>query len=176
MLKLWANHQRLLEAFEQLPVCFCHHDAFRRNLFAQQNEAGSPSTVAIDWAYVGFGRVGEEVGITTANNLIWMEVATDKAKELDQSIFSGYIEGLQAAGWKGDVRLARLGYTVNAALVQGLAWPTVHLEFMQNPEWAHDMEKSIGHSIDEVFEAWAPTQVFLLDLADEAYKLADELQ
>ena len=47
---------------------------------------------------------------------------------------------------------------------------------MQNPEWAHDMEKSIGHPIDEVFEAWAPAQVFLLDLADEAYKLADELQ
>ncbi len=176
MMNLWANHGRLLNAFERLSVCFCHHDAFRRNLFLLQNGAGSRGTVAIDWAFVGFGRVGEEIGITTANNLIWMEVVPDQAKALDQAVFSGYVEGLRDAGWQGDARLARLGYCVNAALVLGLAWPVVHLGFMQEPEWVGLMQKSIGHPIDAIFEAWSATQFFLLDLADEAIKLADELQ
>jgi hypothetical protein len=175
-LKVWENHARLLEAFERLPVCFCHHDAFRRNLFLRQNEAGSHSTVAIDWAFVGFGRVGEEIGITTANNLIWMEVALDQAKALDEAVFAGYVEGLRDAGWKGDARLVRLGYLVNAVLVAGLAWPMIHLGLMQAPEWVDVTQKIIGHPIDEVFEAWSAAQFFLLDLADEAFKLADDLQ
>lgn len=174
--EVWADHQRLLEAFERLPVCFCHHDAYRRNLFAHDNRDGSRATVAIDWAITGFGRVGEEIGMTTANNLLWMEVPSDKAKELDQSIFFGYVEGLEAVGWKGDVRLARLGYTVNAVLLTGLAWPMVHIAPMQNMTWVTQMEATMGHPIGEIMEAWATTQVFLLDLADEAFKLVDELK
>lgn len=173
--KVWKKHQRLLEAFERLPVCYCHHDAFRRNLFARQNAAGAVETVAIDWQITGFGRIGEEVGITTANNLVWMEAPVSEAKELDEAVFSGYIEGLRAAGWRGDVREARLGYTVNAVLLVGMFWPMYHLTAMQEANWVNDMETMIGHPVDDVMKVWASAQLFLLELADEAFRLADEL-
>ena len=51
-----------------------------------------------------------------------------------------------------------------------------HLGFMQEAAWVPQTEKSIGHPIDEILEAWAAAQLFLLDLADEAFKLADELK
>jgi hypothetical protein len=174
---VWAKHQRLLDAFERLPVCFCHHDAFRRNLMLRPNEAGVPVTVAIDWAFTGFGRVGEEVGMTLANDLAWLDVPANKAKELDQILFMGYVEGLQAAGWKGDVRLARLGYIANAVLVIGLSWSTVmiHLKNVEKEKWVQNMEKSYGHPLDELLEAWASTQSFLLELAAEAFTLVDVL-
>jgi Phosphotransferase enzyme family len=170
---LWSNYQPLLEAFEGLPVCFCHHDAFRRNLFAHPDTS---DTIAIDWAIAGFGRVGEEVGMTTANNILWMEVPVSQAKELDQAVFSGYIEGLQTAGWNGDMRLARLGYTANAGLVMGMAWPMFHLENIQNAKAAKEMEAMVGHSFDELMQSWSSAQLFLLDLADEAFKLMDTLK
>jgi hypothetical protein len=50
-LSLWSGHQRLLEGFVKLPITFCHHDAFRRNLLARDHSSG---TVAIDWSLVGF--------------------------------------------------------------------------------------------------------------------------
>jgi hypothetical protein len=37
------------------------------------------------------------------------------------------------------------------------------------------LETMIGHPLDDIMEAWASAQLFLLDLADEAFKLADEL-
>jgi hypothetical protein len=173
--EVWANHQRLLEAFERLPVCYCHHDAFRRNLFARQNAAGAVETVAIDWSITGFGRVGEEIGMATANNLLWMDVPVNKAEELDEAIFSGYIEGLQAAGWQGDVRLARLGYTVNAVIPMGMAWPLFHLTALQDANHENHLETMIGYPLNDIIETWSSVQLFLLDLADEAFRLADGL-
>jgi phosphotransferase family enzyme len=172
---LWKKREQLLQAFERLPVCFCHHDAFRRNLFIRQTETGSPGTVAIDWAYAGFGRVGEEIGITTANNLVWLNVAASKAKELDQTIFSSYVDGLRAAGWQGDVRLARLGCNLNAVLILGLAWPIAHITRIQDAEWRHYVETLIGFPFEDILEAAASAQLFFLDLADEAFKLIEEL-
>jgi hypothetical protein len=176
MYAVLADSQRLLEAFERLPVCFCHHDAFRRNLFASQDSAGSSRTVAVDWAITGFGRIGEEAGITTANNLIWLEVPTDQAKELDQTVFSGYLDGLSAAGWKGDTRLARLGYLSSAVLVTGLACAMLNLDLMGKVDWVALTEHAIGHPVVDVLEAWAAAQLFLLDLADEAFALVDALK
>jgi hypothetical protein len=59
--QFWGQRHDLLRALDHLPVCFCHHDAFRRNLLAR-NVA---ETVAIDWSYTGFGAVGEESGTLT---------------------------------------------------------------------------------------------------------------
>lgn len=42
-------------------------------------------------------------------------------------IFAGYLAGLRAAGWQGDERLARFGFTANAALKVGIADPAIKL-------------------------------------------------
>jgi hypothetical protein len=170
-LKLWSGHQRLLHGFRKLPSCFCHHDAFRKNLMARHN---SDETVAIDWAITGFGRIGEEIGITTAISLSWMTVPASQAKALDEAVFSGYIEGLSDAGWRGDVRMARFGYTVNAFLIAGAALMFWHLGNIQKPEESMaGAENPTGLSRDEAMAQWSEMQFFLMDLGDEAYELLE---
>lgn len=158
----------MLTGFERLPVCFCHHDAFHRNLLARP---GSQELVAIDWSLSGFGRVGEEAGITTAVSLSWLGMSAGKARELDQVVFSGYVEGLRAVGWQGDARLARLGYAVNAFLVMGIAWMLFWYERIQEAEGRSELEAIMGASVDVVIDQWAEVQPFLLDLGEEAYQL-----
>jgi hypothetical protein len=174
-LRLWAVRQPLLAAFERLPICFCHHDAYRRNLLLRTASDGQTETVAIDWAIVGFGRVGEEAGMTTAVSLGFLEAPGHQAGELDQAVFAGYIDGLREAGWHGDRRLARLGYAVNAATVEGIVWMMYCLEQLQTPEGASGLEGLVGHPVDTMIDAWATMQPFLLTLGEEALTLLDEV-
>jgi hypothetical protein len=168
MQRLWTDPESLLQAFERLPVCFCHHDAFRRNLLARRTVAGEDETVAIDWALTGFGRVGEEAGTTTAMSTQYVDVPVSPVRELDQAVFSGYIEGLRASGWRGDARLARLGYTVNALLMT-TAGAFVTAGMLQPPE---QMDATLRRLWDERLEHTAQMLPFFLDLGDEAYALA----
>jgi phosphotransferase family enzyme len=175
--RLLANRQTLLALLDRLPVCLCHHDAFRRNLLARDGVSAEAQTVAIDWSMVGYGGVGEEVGITTAVGLSWLEVSGDQAGELNRIIFEAYLDGLRAAGWQGDVRLTRLGYTITASLVIGVAWAMFMgaLAFSTD-DGVRSIEAAIGHQLDDILEQWAMVQPFLLDLGDEALRLADELE
>ena len=45
---VWSASGMLLDQLESQPRCWCHLDAFRRNLFAVGYK-----TVAIDWAFTG---------------------------------------------------------------------------------------------------------------------------
>jgi hypothetical protein len=174
-LRLWAMRQPLLAAFERLPICFCHHDAYRRNLLLRTTGDGQTATVAIDWGITGFGRVGEDAGMTTAVGLGFLEVPSHQARELDQAVFTGYIDGLREAGWRGDMRLARFGYAVNAATVEGIVWMMHCLEQLQTPEGVSGLEAIVGHPADTMIDAWATMQPFLLDLGEEALTLLAEV-
>ena len=55
-LQLWSERARFLDALEQLPQTFCHHDAFPRNILIRRGTAGQDQPVAIDWAFAGSGR------------------------------------------------------------------------------------------------------------------------
>ena len=123
---LLAHRRTLLALLDRLPACLCHHDAFRRNLFARDGVNAQAQTVAIDWSMIGYGGIGAEIGITTAVGLSFLEIAGDQAKQIDQIAFGSYVEGLRDAGWQGDARLARFGYTATAALVTGAAWADGH--------------------------------------------------
>jgi hypothetical protein len=60
VLRLWTEREELLAALDRLPQVLCHADAGRYNLFARRGDDGAPETVAIDWAFLGRGAVGEE--------------------------------------------------------------------------------------------------------------------
>lgn len=171
ILNLWDHCPQLLAAFERLPVCYCHHDAHRRNLLVRERTDGTPETVAIDWVLTGFGRIGEEAGVTMSVSLELLEVAANQAQALDQAVFSGYIDGLQDAGWAGDVRLARLGYTVNGCFGSILG-NFYFLEFMQTAEGIAFLESFVGQSLAVMVEQWAETLPFCLDRYEEALALA----
>lgn len=171
LVRLWEKRQTLLAAFDRLPTCFCHHDAFRRNLMLRKLENGTLETVAIDWSYTGYGKIGQEIGITTAVALSFLEVDAANAKELDNAIFTGYCSGLRDAGWDGDLQLARFGYVVTAALTTGVAFSTFLAQEIQQPEGRSLAEVIVGHPIKTIIKQQIPMHNFLLDLGDEALDL-----
>ncbi len=174
---LLANAQPLQAMLSRLPRSLCHHDAFRRNLMARDQGDSKFQTVAIDWSMLGYGAVGADIGILTASSLTWMEIAGEQARELDRVIFDAYLAGLRDAGWQGDPRLVRFGYTATAALAIGVARTVIFAALVwANEESARDLENIIGYSRDAVHDQQAIVQPFLLDLGDEALQLMGELK
>ena len=72
--------------------------------------------MAVDWAYAGHGAVGEELEQLVVASLYFFEHAGIAPHDLDAACFAGYVAGLREAGWAGDERLVRLGFTADAAL------------------------------------------------------------
>ena len=176
IMRLWAARQTLLAGLDRLPDCFCHHDAFRRNLMLRQSESGAVETVAVDWSYTGPGKVGQEIAVATAITLQFLEVGADQARDLDEAIFAGYSAGLRDAGWPGDLRLARFGYTVTAALTFGVAFSALFATNWYTAENFDRIEAITEHPIDDIIAQFAVVLPFLLDLGDEALALLPSVE
>ncbi|MCE7985378.1 MAG: hypothetical protein DYG89_29745 [Caldilinea sp. CFX5] len=125
--QLWAERERLLAGLDRLPQTLCHRDAFRRNLMARQRADGREQTVVLDWATIGLGVLGEELVPLFAATLSFVAVPLMRIAKLDELIFAGYVAGLREAGWQGDERLARFGFTALAALKAGVADPATRM-------------------------------------------------
>jgi hypothetical protein len=168
--RLWTERERFLGALDRLPRTFCHHDAFRRNLLHRAGPKGE-ELVALDWAYAGHGAVGEELEQLVVASLFFFEGSGIAPRELDAACFAGYMAGLREAGWVGEERLVRLGFTSAAALrhtvgLLRLVWPVV-----ADPALRPDMEELFGHPLEEVVGAWAELWPFQFALAEEARAL-----
>jgi len=172
---LWAERGLYLDALDRLPQTICHLDIFGRNLFARKTADGDDQTVAIDWAFVGRGPIGADLG-----PLVWMSialggVALDKLQELEQIVFEGYLEGLHEVGWQGDPQHVRLGYT--AATVRFL-FPEIErwLALILDESLHAGFEQSVGLPIGQIFDSnMALVRSFYFDLLDEARKLINIL-
>jgi hypothetical protein len=167
---LWEERERFLTALDRLPRTFCHHGAFRRNLLGWTGPKGD-ELVAVDWAYVGHGAVGEELVSLVLGSLAFFEAVGIAPRELDAACFAGYLVGLREAGWVGDERLVRLGFTAAAALrytvgTLRLVWPEV-IDPALRPAW----EDLFGRPLEEVVESWAELWPFQRGLVEEARAL-----
>jgi hypothetical protein len=127
--KLWAEREMFLDTLDSLPQTLCHRDAFRRNLFARRGVHGQEQTVAIDWAFVGIGALGEEIVAPVATNVGFHEVELDEVYELEKVVFEGYLEGLNDVGWRGDPREVRFCYAISSALRYALPIPNIDYIF-----------------------------------------------
>lgn len=105
-----------MDALARVPQTLCHQDAFRRNLFARKTPEGQDQTVAVDWASVGIGPVGQELVLFVATALDFFDVDLSQAHELDELASAGYSDGLRHAGWRGDMACVRFGYTAARGL------------------------------------------------------------
>ena len=174
VLALWANRELLTGALDRLPRTFCHHDAFRRNLFAGSRKTGTSGTIAIDWQIAGTGAVAEDIVPLVGITLQFMNLEPAKLKDLEDAVLAGYIAGLQDAGWRGDERIVRFGYAAAAALFIGVAtigcWPSVAHE-----SWYLATERAIGYPIDAIIANFGEMQDHFLDLGDQALELQELL-
>ena len=174
VLQLWASYDALLATLGQLPQTFCHLDAYRPNLFIRRDAQGANQTVAVDWVFTGIASVGEEIANLLAASLIWFEYDAVEARSLDEAVFSGYLNGLRDAGWREDSRLVRLGYTATCALrwgVVGLWW----LQDLGDPTKQAGLENHWNRPLAELVSQWARTTNYILGLAQEAYRLQQDL-
>jgi hypothetical protein len=168
VLRFWDERDALLAAHDRLPRTFCHHDAFRRNLFARRGGDGRDETVAIDWAFAGTGAVGEELTYLVMSSVLFFAVDAGRLGELDRAASEGYLAGLRAAGWSDDARLARLGYALSCAL-----FCAAHTFGMTAPDEARraQRERVFGRPYEQIADCVAQLRRFALDRADEARQL-----
>lgn len=174
VLRLWDSYDSLLATLDKLPQTFCHLDAYRPNLFLRHAADSSSQTVAVDWVFTGIAAVGEEIANLLAASLIWFEYDATDAHSLDEAVFHGYLAGLQDAGWREDPHIARLGFTAACALRWGLVglWWLLALE---DAGERAELEADWNHPLPELVSQWAKTEIYLLNLADEAYQLQKDI-
>jgi hypothetical protein len=171
LLVLWAERGALIGNLRRLPQSFCHRDANRSNLFARDEPNGLAQTVAVDWAFAGAGAIGEEIAQLVTSSLLRVKIGASDSVRLDEIVFGGYIEGLRDAGWRGDPRIARLGYATSAALRWGI--PGLFGLVYVLVEGKHaEAERKFGLPIENLMEQWGKVVCFLLDLANEARDLS----
>jgi len=169
---LWDTREAFLQALDRLPQTLCHRDAFRRNLFARRGEEGDWETVAIDWAYIGPGAIGEDIVPLVQATVGFGEIELGQARLLDHVVFEGYLDGLRDTGWRGDPREVRLGFaagTIRYAL--GLI-PYV-LAMLRDEEQYAFWEGVFGRPLEEVFDVSSQLTHFRLDLLAEARELME---
>lgn len=171
--KWLAHRQTLRRAAEHLPTCLSHLDAFRRNLFVRQSATEHIETVAIDWAYTGYGVVGEEAGTLTKITLQWMDALDLQPKTLSEAVYDGYVQGLRDAGWMGEANLVRLGYYLS--LANGVTWLLSIMDYLQDTENIAILESIIVQPMNVQIEYLAQLQPFLLEIGDEAVALLSKI-
>ena len=125
---------------------------------------------------VGRGVVGEDLAGLVTISLQFLDVDIAAAAELDRIAFDGYVAGLRDAGVSIDERLVRFGFSATASLLMGIAGTGGWLRWLlEEPERPGLAAGAIGHPIDEILGQWRGLQPYLLDLGDEAHRLASEL-
>jgi hypothetical protein len=163
-----ANRERLYRISESLPRTLCHLDLWPKNLIRQ---AGG-EIVLIDWAFVGLGSVGEDVGNLVPDACFDHFVAAEDLPRLENVIFDGYLRGLRSAGWNEDPRLVQLGMWSSSVKYDWLA-PLTLAQLRQDRQYRYGG----GGEIDALFKFRERSQALLFTAgwARRAVELADQL-
>jgi hypothetical protein len=111
-----------------------------------------------------------DIGDLVAASTYFFESDPAQVGDLERMIFAGYLAGLRHAGWAGDERLVRLGYTISVALRMGVTLPG-WAAVMLDPASGVNVAAMYGRSAEEVLAGWVTLAEFSLDRADEARQL-----
>jgi hypothetical protein len=181
-LRFLRERERLLAMLDRLPQTICHKDAYPTNLMARRGADGGEETVALDWAMVGIGPVGEEIAQLALGALNQIEDL--ELKDVDRVLFEGYLVGLGEMGWRGDREVVRFGFVASAVFRTGLmllwslgqAFEASRSDVFGEGE-TPAIEEAIedAPSIKEAIEGGAKSARFVLDWAGEAYELLDSV-
>jgi hypothetical protein len=167
--RLWEDYPSLLARHADLPRTFCHQDSNRANLLLGR---GAVDVIGIDWTYCGIGGLGEDAGQLLASSLLWNDADAARARDLEEAVVASYLDGLRAAGWTGDARLAWR----SIALAAVLRW-TMHAPrlFVTPGSIVDPFTIPTGnHPIEDVLVQRSTVTAYLLDLADRVRAELDE--
>lgn len=174
-LQLWADQEAFLDRLDSLPHTLCHLDAFRRNLLSRRLANGSEQTLALDWAFVGRGALGAELGPLIRASILFFEAEGIPAQQLEEVAFQGYLDGLADVGWRGDSRVVRFGYAASTALRYGVGTVRLVLPVLLDEQLHARGEQLFGNPMEEALEMWAEEARYIATLTAEVHQLTRTL-
>ena len=112
----WLHSVRdpLYDLAEHVPRTLCHLDFWTKNLILQEDG----NLALLDWAFVGDGAIGEDVGNLVPDAAFDHFIAAAQLPDLHAEVLDGYTEGLREGGWNGDARLVELGMCASSSQVR----------------------------------------------------------
>jgi hypothetical protein len=159
-----------LDRLDELPQALCHWDAHRANLFSRTAPDGQQQTVAIDWAGVGWGPLGADLSKLLSQTVNFFGLDATALPALDAALFDHYLDGLHQAGWRGDRRHVRFGYSAACALRLIVRTATA-LRIASDGHARGSFEQATGQPFSSLAQRFAVTLPYYLSLADEAERL-----
>ena len=106
----FTPRHRLYEIVSTLPRVLSHLDFWTNNLILRPDG----SIALLDWAFVGDGAIGEDVGNLVPDAAFDHFIDAEALPGLEAVVRDAYLEGLANGGWNGDPRLAELGLCASA--------------------------------------------------------------
>ena len=178
--RLMENANALCNLLERQPQTLSHQDGQRANLFATGSPLTSLTTTAIDWSFLGFAAVGEDLGTQIGGNLFKLFVEPADVKHYLHSATEAYIAGLTQSGWRGNPDSVRFACATAASLRYvpfGVMWLQGCMQAQARGEISglDNVAAERGLSTEEALKRWGAAMSTLLDLADEATRLAGRL-
>jgi hypothetical protein len=167
VMSLWSDRHILLDAVDKAPHTLCHFDITPNNLFSRRNANGDDQTVLIDWSFVGYGVLGEDIINLVLDSIFLLLVDGSSLIPLEKLVLEGYLAGLRSAGWNGDEWMVRFTYAAVAALHFGLIAGRL-LKLVHNESRHGWLEQRFGRTFDEIITSRAIAVAHALELADEA--------
>lgn len=168
--QLWAEREVFYKVLDALPTVFSHFDFQCRNLFIRPGSTEQNQLVAIDWALCGMGPLGAELNGLVADNGIMLEWPPADLPALEAVAFPSYLQGLDQAGWTGEIDLVRLGYVAWRAVYYALMFPA-WIAWWCSDENAPFASQIYDLAQEDLFWKLLPLLEFSLDGADEARRL-----
>lgn len=155
-----------------------HNDAWVDNMYGQDN-SDETTTVLLDWAYGGYGPLGQDAGMMAMHALCHLAVRDVDPRTFVDSVFDSYIRGMEAVGEVTPdlIRQARFGFVagMTARLAQVVDDTLLMVAEPNRPEAQDDFNywRSLGltdkqYGFDrraEVFDALAEYSKEAMELA-----------
>ena len=110
LVELWRRQSTLHDRAATLPRTLCHLDVWPMNFVAD-----GENTVLFDWAFVGDGALGEDIGNLIPDTVADGWVNAKLLPEIIETVTDAYLAGLADAGWHGDDGAVRTAIAVTGA-------------------------------------------------------------
>ncbi len=155
------DSERFLARLDQLPKTISHGDTNPNNFISRHLPRNQEQTVAMNWSQAGIEPIGDDLGQLVYGT--YKNLRGYKLRDISETLFTSFINGLQDSGCRVDAQLVRFGYVTSAAFRMGLS-KLVRLDGQLKRE--EDLVPHATHHplLAEPFESF---------MAGEAYRLLD---
>lgn len=153
--------ERFINRLDQLPKTISHGDTNPVNFISRRLPRNQEQTVAMNWAQAGIEPIGDDLGQLVYGT--YKALKGYKLRDISETLFTSYINGLQDSGCRVDTELVRFGFVTSAAFRIGLS-KLVRLDGQLKQEEGTIQQPANHGFMTEPFESY---------MAGEAYRLLD---